>query len=325
LKDHLISPFTTGYEGTAIESLYPSNTDIFRFAREQGAIGAYVHPFGGPVTGAQLRDPLETNLGTAKAFPVDVALETITYHELWSTASEVSLMVWHHALNNGFKVPVTGGEDSISSLHRTALVGAMRGYFWLGPGKLSWENYKNALVRGNGFVTNGPLLQLTVTKTLPGGEIRAPYGLSNARVHGTITSLVPLDRAEIILNGKVAVKIPPLEERSAKGGKFWERSFEYDIMIERSSWVTLQVFGNPHSHPVEDGRPMATTNPVYITLGGYPIRNKESADYFVRWIDKLTAMAEAHQGWRSEKEKSHVLGQFREAREIYVRRGQEAR
>jgi len=37
LKDHLISPFTTGYEGTGIESLYPSNTDMFRKASAQGA------------------------------------------------------------------------------------------------------------------------------------------------------------------------------------------------------------------------------------------------------------------------------------------------
>ena len=37
LRDHLISPFTTGYEGTAIESLYPSNTDMFRKAKAQGA------------------------------------------------------------------------------------------------------------------------------------------------------------------------------------------------------------------------------------------------------------------------------------------------
>ena len=36
LEDHLISPFTTGYEGTAIESLYPTNTDMFRKAREAG-------------------------------------------------------------------------------------------------------------------------------------------------------------------------------------------------------------------------------------------------------------------------------------------------
>ena len=38
LRDHLISPFTTGYEGTAIESLYPSNTDMFRKARGTGRV-----------------------------------------------------------------------------------------------------------------------------------------------------------------------------------------------------------------------------------------------------------------------------------------------
>ena len=38
LKEHLISPFVTGYEGTAVESLYPSNTDMFLKAKSQGAI-----------------------------------------------------------------------------------------------------------------------------------------------------------------------------------------------------------------------------------------------------------------------------------------------
>src|SRR5213594_1109549 len=53
LRKHLISPFTTGYEGTAIESLYPSNTDMLRAAAEEGALGAYVHPFSGTA------DPLD--------------------------------------------------------------------------------------------------------------------------------------------------------------------------------------------------------------------------------------------------------------------------
>ncbi len=127
LTEHLISPFVTGYEGTGIESLYPSNTDIFRYAKQQGGIGAYVHPYYAD------GDPLETNLGTAKGFPVDVALESLSYHELWSqSAGDGPLMVWYHALNNGFRVPVTGGEDSISSLHRVELVGVSRGYFQIG-------------------------------------------------------------------------------------------------------------------------------------------------------------------------------------------------
>ena len=57
LEDHLISPFTTGYEGTAIESLYPSNTDMFRKAKEQGATVGYVHAFRGE------EDPLEGKPG----------------------------------------------------------------------------------------------------------------------------------------------------------------------------------------------------------------------------------------------------------------------
>ena len=56
---------------------------------------------------------------------------------------------------------------------------------------------------------------------------------------------------------------------------------------------------------------MAVTNPIYVIAGGQPIRSQASADYFVKWIDKLTAMAAADKGWRSDKEKAHVLGQFR--------------
>ena len=68
MRDHLLSPFTTGYEGTAIESLYPSNTDMFRKAKAQGASVGYVHAYGGE------RDPLEAELGGAKGAMVDAAL-----------------------------------------------------------------------------------------------------------------------------------------------------------------------------------------------------------------------------------------------------------
>ena len=38
------------------------------------------------------------------------------------------------------------------------------------------------------------------------------------------------------------------------------------------------------------------------------------AEYAIEWIDKLTAMAEAAPGWRSQWEKDHVFAQFQEAR-----------
>ncbi len=171
LKSNLISPFVTGYEGTAVESLYPSNTDIFRYAKQQGGIGSYVHPYNGDA------DPVDGTLGTAKGFPVDVALESLSYHELWSqSAGDAVLTVWYHTLNNGFRVPVTGGEDSISSLHRVELVGTSRGYFHLGDQPLTWENWMKALLAGKGFVTNGPLLEFSANGAGMGEEVTVPAG-----------------------------------------------------------------------------------------------------------------------------------------------------
>jgi len=312
LKEHLISPFVTGYEGTGIESLYPSNTDIFRYAKQQGGIGAYVHPYYAD------GDPLETNLGTAKGFPVDVALEALSYHELWSqSAGDAPLLVWYHALNNGFRVPVTGGEDSISSLHRVELVGVSRGYFHIGDQPFTWDSWMKALLAGKGFVTNGPLLQFAANGAGMGEEVTLPAGGGRVTFSGALDSIVPVERFELVANGQVVQTFPLTGDKR-------HATFELPLEVKASGWYSLRAIGAPHTFPVENTRPQAVTNPIYVMVGSQPIRSKASADYFVRWIDKLTAMASADRGWRSDKEKAHVLGQFREARDIYLARGKEA-
>lgn len=314
LKTHLISPFVTGYEGTGVESLYPSNTDIFRYAKEQGGIGAYVHPFTGDA------DPIERGLGTAKTFPVDVALGAVSYHELWSqSAGNAPLDVWYRILNTGFRVPVTGGEDSISNLHRVELVGSVRGYFHLGSAPLTWANWMKALLAGRGFVTNGPLIELTANgKVMPGEEIALPATGGAVTFQATVTSLVPLTRVELVSNGVVVHGIDvPAGQQTV--------NVSHTVQVSKSGWYSLRATGAPASFPVENTRPLAVTNPIYVIAGGQAIRDKASADYFVRWIDVLTGMAEKHPGWRSDREKAHVLGQFKEARDIFVARGAEAR
>jgi TolB protein len=313
LKEHLISPFLTGYEGTGVESLYPSNTDILRYAKQQGGIGSYVHPYNGNA------DPLDGSLGTAKAFPVDVALGAVSYHELWSqNAGDAPLMVWYRLLNAGFRVPVTGGEDSISSLHRVELVGASRGYFHLGVGQLSWANWMKALLAGRGFVTSGPLLEFTANQgVMPGEEIALPKGGGRVTFRGAVNSLAPLERFELVSMGEVIHKAPlaPSQDKGA---------FELPVTVEKSGWYSLRAVGKDRTFPVENSRPLAVTNPIYVVVGGQAIRDRASAEYFVKWVDVLTGMAEKHPGWRSDKEKAHVLGQFKEAREIYVKRAAEA-
>jgi TolB protein len=314
LKEHLISPFVTGYEGTGVESLYPSNTDIFRYAKQQGGIGAYVHPYYGDA------DPIGAGLGTAKTFPVDVALGAVSYHELWSqSAGNAPLDVWYRILNTGFRVPVTGGEDSISSLHRVELVASVRGYFNLGAAPLTWANWMKALLAGRGFVTNGPLIELTANgKVMPGEEIVLPVGGGSVTVQATVTSLAPLTRVELVSNGVVVHGIEVPAGQSSV-------TFSHTAPVTKSAWFSLRAVGAANTFPVENTRPLAVTNPIYVIAGGQPIRDQASADYFVRWIDVLTGMAEQHPGWRTDKEKAHVLGQFKEARDIYVARSAEAK
>ena len=278
----------TGYEGTGVESLYPSNTDIFRYAKEQGGIGAYVHPFSGA------RDPLETTLGTAKSFPVDVALGSLSYHELWSqNAGEAPLMVWYRVLNAGFRVPAVGGEDSISNLHDIELVASVRGYFHLGSQPLTWANWMKAFLAGRGFVSNGPLIEFTANGRMPGEELAVAPG-ARVQIKAEVTSIAPLDRVDVVRNGEVihSATVSPDRRRA---------SIDLPVTVETSGWYSVRAIGPDRTFPVENTRPQAVTNPVYVIAGGRPIRDRASAEYFVKWIDRLTAMATAHPGWRSDQ------------------------
>ena len=104
-----------------------------------------------------------------------------------------------------------------------------------------------------------------------------------------------------------------LTSSSARG---WE--------IAESCWITLQAYAYRTVHPIDNRFPQATTNPIWVHVDNQPVRSRQSAHYFVRWIDKLTRMAEEHPGWRSEKEKEHVLDQFQQAKAVYQARLTEA-
>ena len=315
LTKHLLSPFTTGYQGTAIESLYPSNTDMFRLAKQQGAVTAYVHPYPGN------GDPLEGDLGGAKGFPVDAALGTVDYLEQ-SYASWATYRVWHHVLNNGFRIPLVGGEDSITNLAKSRIIGQFRVYCQVGS-RLSWKGWLESLVNGRSFTTNGPLLEVSVDNHGPGEEIRLSPGGGSVRVKGSLRSIVPIERVELVINGQARPLGSPQNHSDPRGaGTYF--TFDREIEIRHSSWLTLQAYTSASIHPIDDTFVQATTNPVWLKVGDQPVRSESSAAYFVRWIDKLTAMAQAHPGWRSQKEKDHVFQQFQEARAVYERLRNEA-
>jgi TolB protein len=304
LKDHLISPFTTGYEGTAIESLYPSNTDMFRKAKTQGATVGYVHAFGGD------RDPLEAELGGGKGFIVDAALATTDAVE-WSNSGRATFFPWYAVLNNGLRVTATGGEDSISSMHASKLVGSARTYVYTGDRGLDAEAWFDGLRAGRAFVSTGPLVELTVNGRMPGDQLALPAGGGEVEVAGRVKSITPLESVSLIFNGETVDTIPLAADRKSA-------DFKKTLKVSRSGWYHLRAEGKPEErYPLDTTFAQGFTNPVWVTVGGRPVRNRAAAEYCLKWIDKLHAMAEAWPGWRSQKEKDHVYAQFNEARAVY--------
>jgi hypothetical protein len=90
----------------------------------------------------------------------------------------------------------------------------------------------------------------------------------------------------------------------------------------RPLWPPLWPSGS--AEPVLDNYPFATTSPIYVTVGGSPIRNAGDARYFARWIERIEQAAAAHPGWNDETEKKEVLARLAEARALFERRAAEA-
>ena len=311
LADHLISPFTTGYEGTAIESLYPSNTDMLRKAKLQGATTGYVHAFSGD------GDPLEGDLGGGKGFIVDAVLEALDALE-WSTASRAGFYPLYAVWNNDLRITAVGGEDAISNLHWTPLLGAMRTYVRSPDGGRTMEGWFQGLRDGRAFVTNGPLVELTVNDRIPGSEIELPAGATSVAVWARVRSITPLTRVWLVHNGRDVQEITLSEDRT-------RAEFQGEVLIGGSGWIHLRAEGVPEErYPLDARFAQAFTNPAWFTVDGAPIRDAASAEYGIRWIEKLTAMAETSPGWRSKHEWREVLYQFLQAGGVYERLKAEA-
>ena len=125
-----------------------------------------------------------------------------------------------------------------------------------------------------------------------------------------------MERLELLFNGEVLKSFPVGDGREA--------AVRERIPVERSGWFGLRALTEGPVHPIDDTNLHAETGAIYVHVGEQPIRSKEDAEYFVRWIDEITRQAREDRFWRSERAKEHVLAQFAEARAIYVQRAAEA-
>jgi Tol biopolymer transport system component len=308
LTDHLLLPDYAGYAGTPVQSLFPDNATVADLAHRQHGLFGYVHPFDSDP------DPSDTTTPLTNGLPIDVALGKVDYFEVVGFSDHLATSkVWYRLLNCGFRLPAGAGTDAMTNFASLrGPLGTDRVYVQSGV-PLDRARWYSALKAGKSFATNGPLLQLSIGEVGIGGELTLPAGRHRLTAKLTLRSMVPIDHLELIGNGVVMARIPLQGDRTSADTAL-------SLEVARSGWYVLRAYSDRAVEPVLDIYPFASTSPIYVTVGGKPVRSAADADYFLRWIDRLEVAASAHPGWNASQEKREVLERIREARAEFERR-----
>jgi hypothetical protein len=301
-------PNYAGYLNTAAASLFPTNSAVFDLTRGQGGVTGYVHPF------ESVPDFVRGDR-TNHALPVDAALGRLDYLEVVGFSDHrATAAIWYRLLNTGVRLAAGAGTDAMANFASLrGPVGMSR--VFVRSGRLDYRAWLAALKAGRTFASNGPLLRFSLEGREPGDEIVLPAGRHRLRARVALRSIVPVDSLEIVRNGVVVHSFPLSGSRTSAEAVV-------NLEAESSGWYTARAFSPRSRHPVLDVYPFATTSPIYITVGGAPIRSAADADYFVRWLDQLGPPAAAHPGWNSAAERDRALGDIAKARAFFRERSQ---
>jgi Tol biopolymer transport system component len=319
LKDHVLLPPYAAYVRTAAASLFPDNATIADLAREQGGVSGYVHPVD--AVPEPDRGTVFTAL-SAKGFhagdpiglPIDVALGKVDYYEVVGFSDHrASADVWYRLLNCGFRIAAGAGTDAMTNYASLrGPVGMNRAYAKL-DGPPEEGRFLAALKAGRTFATNGPLLQFTLEGQDIGGEITRPARRQRLQASVHLRSIVPVDHLEIVGNGTVVAEVPLTGSRTSADATV-------TLTTLRSGWYTLRAWAESSRHPVLDVYPFASTSPIYVTLGGAPVRSAPDARYFEAWVDRVAEAVTAQPDWNSAEEKEGVLARLAQARAVFADR-----
>ncbi|HAY78552.1 MAG TPA: hypothetical protein DCY79_01955 [Planctomycetaceae bacterium] len=307
----LVEPQYTGFDNTPHENDFPANYTLAAEACRQGGLVTYAHPMFADQPLPFGDDPTAPN-GAARELPVDAMLGVVQAVDLicYNSDEKRSTDLWYRLLNCGLKLSACVGTDALLD-QSTDPLGGGRVYVQT-AGKFSHANWLAGLRAGRTFVTNGPLLELTVDETRIGATCQRAAGELDVRAR--VQSRVPFTQIEVIVNGEV------VEERKcappAKADSVQTEQFQVAIPIKHSSWVALRVQGPDHP-AIFDGPAFAHSSPVYVEIDDKPIARPQDAAYFVDWIDRLLRVVAARDRYASASERQAVERLFRRARDRY--------
>jgi hypothetical protein len=296
----LVRPLYTGFPDTPEPDDYPANYTQAEGAQKQGGAVTYAHPgYAANFEGASARE-----------LPVDLALGQIDAMDVLSNNFEdVSMELWYRLLNCGFRLAISAGTDSFTNVADHYTPGGGRVYVHTGQ-PLDYQQWIRNYKRGRSFASNGPSILYTLDDREPGDEIRVAAGAARRfRLKGLIETQIPLDRVEVIVNGKAVVS------RSVAGQK--RISLDESMALERSSWVAVRALGPWHRLLLNDNQAFAHSSPVYVYFGDQPIAFRGDVRFYIDWIERLIARVKERGRFTTGERRAEVVALFERALRKY--------
>jgi hypothetical protein len=230
---------------------------VFDASHAQGGVSGFAHAGWGQ-RGA---DPAQMDRGMALLAPfgsVDF-IEVLQGGRLTSDG-------WYRLLNLGLRVSPAAGSD----WPYTDFPGVVRNYVKL-DGPLNVDRWFESFRAGHTYVTNGPLVELTVNGQPMGSELRVEKGtkleiFASADLNPDVDKL---DRLEVVVLGDVAHSEP------AKGQ---QASVTKSLVAEHSLWIAARAFGT-RAEP--RNTVIGHTAPIYVVVDDEPTWKAEAVPEIV--------------------------------------------
>jgi hypothetical protein len=186
--------------------------------------------------------------------------------------------IYYRILETGMRLPPSAGSAS-GALPNP--VGYDRVYVHV-DGPLDYGEWWRGLRAGRSFVTNGPLLLVRANGNIPGSVLRGPRGRPiDVALEARLFSNEPVDRAEVVQNGRVVQTVTVAENASSI-------SFQ-PLSFDHSGWFLVRAFAAR-----TDNFRFASTAPFYVELGPSSTRiSRGAVQFFIDWIEERMARLRA--------------------------------
>jgi len=203
-------------------------------------------------------------------------------------------------LDSGLALPVSTGSDWF-------LCSSNRVYVDVGA-DFSYEAWLDGLCSGRTFITNGPLLRLTVDGRAPATE-PLDSRRATARVAVEWSGAQPIDRIEIVRDGEVVAGNANL------GGASWG-TFATDVAVHGARWLAARCSGRArtsYGHAL-----WAHTSPVYLNTRPAAAPARRAAAQFLAGIEEATTWIRTKARFDDTAQRDRMLQLFAEGRDRFT-------